>query len=239
MKKKNKGKKSLTAIGAVVAAGLTPGIVSGAPASQSSGPDVELTAADVVSINGEVFDFDELFAMREASPAQQVIRTVYGPRQPKVYGPVPPKNKDKVKDEDNDNKLQEEALLEQARLDSIRRAEEKRALVYGPPPVRYVSSNPEEIRAYILSVDKDGAIDNIQYKLRDFISLMTNIRQNRIGPDDYFTKDLNLSPEQQASLLKEVENSFGVQLTDDMLTQLNTVYRLARFIVEVISPIKE
>lgn len=239
MKKKNKGKKSLTAIGAVVAAGLTPGIVSGAPASQSSGPDVELTAADVVSINGEVFDFDELFAMREASPAQQVIRTVYGPRQPKVYGPVPPKDKDKVKDEDNDNKLQEEALLEQARLDSIRRAEEKQALVYGPPPVRYVSSNPEEIRAYILSVDKDEAIDNIQYKLRDFISLMTNIRQNRIGPDDNFTKDLNLSPEQQASLLKEVENSFGVQLTDDMLTQLNTVYRLARFIVEVISPIKE
>ena len=64
MKKKNKGKKSLTAVGAVVAAGLTPGIVTGAPASQPPIPDVEFTAADAVSIGGDVFDFDELFAMQ-------------------------------------------------------------------------------------------------------------------------------------------------------------------------------
>lgn len=249
MKKKNKGKKSLTAIGAVVAAGLTPGIVSGAPASQSPAPDMELTAADAVSINGKVFDFDELFAMQEASPEQQIIRTMYGPQQPKVYGPLPPKSQDKDKDkkkdkdkddnidEDNDKKLQEEYLLEQARLDSIRRVQERQALVYGPPPVRYVSSNPEEIRAYVLSVDKDEAINSIQYKLQEYISFMNNTRPNRISPDEELMKDL--APDQQAGLLQEVEKSFGVQLSQDMLTQLNTLNRLARFIVEVISPVKE
>ena len=221
MKKKNKGKKSLTAVGAVVAAGLTPGIVTGVPVSQSSGPDMELTAADVVSINGDVFDFDEMFAM------QQINRDI-----PKIYGPPPASVREQ------EEKARQE-LREQERLDSIRRAQEARALVYGPPPVRYVSSNPEEIRTYILSVDKDEAIDNIQYKLQEYLAFMNNTRPNRIRPDEDIFKDMNLSPGQQESLLQEVEKSFGVQLSEDMLTQLNTLNRLARFIVEVISPVKE
>ena len=219
---KNKGKKSLTAVGAVVAAGLTPGIVTGIPVSQSPGHDVEITAADAVSINGETFDFDDLFAMQQ----QQINRDMS-----KMYGPPP------VSVREHDEKKLQEDLREQARLDSIRRAQEARALIYGPPPVRYVSSNPEEIRALILSVNKDEAIDNIQYKLQEYISFMFNTRPNRIRPDEEIIKDLE--PDQQAGLLQEVENSFGVQLTDDMLTQLNTVYRLAKFIVEVISPITE
>lgn len=220
MKRKNKGKKSLTAVGAVVAAGLTPGIVTGVPVSQSPGPDVELTAADAVSINGEVFDFDELFAMN------QINRDL-----PKVYGPPP------VSVREQDEKKRQEALREQALLDSIRRAQEARALVYGPPPVRYVSSDPEEVRAYTLSVDKEEAINTIQYKLQEYLSFMHNTTPNRIRPDEELIKDL--AADQQAGLLQEVEKSFGVQLSQDMLTQLNTVHRLAKFIVEVISPIKE
>ena len=219
MNKKNKGKKSLTAVGAVVAAGLTPGIATSVPVSQSPGPDVELTAADVVSINGNVFDFDEMFAM------QQINRDI-----PKIYGPPPASVREQ------EEKARQE-LREQERLDSIRRAQEARALVYGPPPVRYVSSNPEEIRTYILSVDKEEAINSIQYKLQEYISFMFNTRPNRIRPDEELIKDLE--PDQQAGLLQEVEKSFGVQLSREMLTQLKTLNRLAKFIVEVISPVKE
>ena len=78
MKKKNKNKarKSITAVGAVVAAGLTPGFVTGTPAQQSPSTDIELTAADVVSINGDVFNFDELFAMHQVNRAQDRQKVV-------------------------------------------------------------------------------------------------------------------------------------------------------------------
>lgn len=72
-KDKNKGKKTLAAVGAVVAAGLTPGaIVASAAGMPPQSPNVEITAAQVVSIAGSTYSFDELFAMQER---------VNGPRQ--------------------------------------------------------------------------------------------------------------------------------------------------------------
>ncbi len=61
MKEKNKGKKSLTAVGALVAAGLTPGIVTALP---SQGSNAGLTAAEVVAIDGNAYSFDELSAIQ-------------------------------------------------------------------------------------------------------------------------------------------------------------------------------
>lgn len=88
MKKKNKGKKSLTAIGTVVAAGLTPGIVTGTPVQEPTNNEIELTAADAVAIDGETFDFDELFAMRGTDGTYGMPQLVYGPPRT-VYGPPP------------------------------------------------------------------------------------------------------------------------------------------------------
>ena len=68
--KKDHRRKSLAAVGAVVAAGLAPGLVASTPAPHPAG--TEATAADVVAINGEALDFDELFAATQP-------RTVYGP----------------------------------------------------------------------------------------------------------------------------------------------------------------
>ena len=66
MKKKNKGKKALTAVGAVVAAGLTPGIIAATPGClPAQGSNVEITAADVVAIDGQVYGFDELYARQQ------------------------------------------------------------------------------------------------------------------------------------------------------------------------------
>lgn len=64
MKKKNKGKKTLAAVGAVVAAGLTPGIIAATPnAMPVQDPNIGLTAAEVVAIAGNTYSFDELYAL--------------------------------------------------------------------------------------------------------------------------------------------------------------------------------
>ena len=60
---KNKGKKALTAVGAVVAAGLTPGIIAATPGClPGQGSNAEITAAQVVAIDGTTYGFDELYA---------------------------------------------------------------------------------------------------------------------------------------------------------------------------------
>ena len=64
-KDKTKGNKTLAAVGAVVAAGLTPGFIAASAAgSPIQGSNAEITAADVVAIAGTTYGFDELYAMQ-------------------------------------------------------------------------------------------------------------------------------------------------------------------------------
>lgn len=70
MKKKNIGKKKLTAMGAVVAAGLTPGIMAASP---NQGSNAGITAADVVAIDGNTYSFDELLAKQRGDTVETVI----------------------------------------------------------------------------------------------------------------------------------------------------------------------
>lgn len=64
MKEKNKVKKTLAAVAAVVVAGLMPGIVAASAADLPiQGSNVEITAADMVAIAGTTYSFDELYAM--------------------------------------------------------------------------------------------------------------------------------------------------------------------------------
>ncbi|MBO4804096.1 MAG: energy transducer TonB [Muribaculaceae bacterium] len=65
MKKRNKGKKALTAVSAVVAAGLTPGFIAASAAGSSiQSPNAVTTAAEVVAIDGQAYSFDELYSMQ-------------------------------------------------------------------------------------------------------------------------------------------------------------------------------
>ena len=74
MKKNKKGKKALTAVGAVVAAGLTPGIIAATPGClPGQGSNVEITAADVVAIDGQVYGFDELYARQQPDSVEMTI----------------------------------------------------------------------------------------------------------------------------------------------------------------------
>ena len=66
MKKKLHRKKALTAVGAVVAAGLTPGfIAASAGCMPIQGHNVEVSAADTVTIGGQAYSFDELYTMQQ------------------------------------------------------------------------------------------------------------------------------------------------------------------------------
>ena len=64
-KRRNKGKNALTAVGAMVAAGLTPGFIAASAAGSSiQSPSAGTTAAEVVAIDGLAYSFDELYAMQ-------------------------------------------------------------------------------------------------------------------------------------------------------------------------------
>ena len=66
MEKKNNMKKALSAVGAVVAAGLTPGIIAATPGClPARNPNAAVTAADVVTIDGNAYSFDELYAQQQ------------------------------------------------------------------------------------------------------------------------------------------------------------------------------
>ena len=70
MKKRNKGKKVLTAVSAAVAAGLTPGFIAASAAGSSiQSPSAGTTAAEVVAIDGQTYRFDELYAMQNPDSA--------------------------------------------------------------------------------------------------------------------------------------------------------------------------
>lgn len=266
MKKKNKAKKSITVVGAVVAAGLTPGIVTGTPAPQAPSTDIELTAADVISINGDVFDFDELFAMHQVNQDHRQ-KVVYGPPQPKVYGPVPPKDKekDKVKNKDKDKKNKEQEIADSLRLEEIKRAEElerereyqerlrqeaiqrdierNHKLVYGPPPVDIQRGPDTEFqRLEVVSKDKQRAITDVEIHIIEYIYFNLLSQRYKLGdvnPDSNLERDLQIPPMRLRSLINDIDRNYGVQLTEEMLKQLNTPHRLAKFIVEIITPVKK
>ena len=92
MKKKNnnKGKKALTAVGAVVAAGLTPGFIAASAAGSSiQGPNTGTTAAEVVAIDGQAYSFDELYAMQNPDSAATdtiELNIVLEPTNATLYG---------------------------------------------------------------------------------------------------------------------------------------------------------
>ena len=91
-KDKNIGKKSLAAMGAVVAAGLTPGIVAATPqCAPIPDPNIEITAAQVVAIGGNTYSFDELYAMQQRADGPKQARTQQATR----YGGLRPQQRPK------------------------------------------------------------------------------------------------------------------------------------------------
>lgn len=95
MNKDNKNRRK-AAIGAVIAAGVTTGAIAAcsgndAKSAQSEKPDVELSAADKVVIDGQEIDSAELLPQ---DTDRNVVRPMYGVRQRPIhlmYGPRRPR----------------------------------------------------------------------------------------------------------------------------------------------------
>lgn len=278
MKKKNKNqsRKSITAVGAVVAAGLTPGIVTGTPLPlpEPLSSDINLTAADVVSINGEMYDFEDLFAMNQGDPVSvdQTVVVVYGSpkamkkmeekkkkEEEKKKKEEKKKDKDKKKKKDKGQEMREwqiadsaareekrqiqemdelKAAREKARRDSIERVMQREyKLVYGPPRPSYESSDPEQVRLEIAEYSKDKAIAYVESIIIAYLDNISDMGVRFRGEErKVFYSKTELDSDDKTRLIEEVERSFGVQLTEEMMEQLNTPNRLAQFIVEVIKP---
>lgn len=278
MKKKNKNqsRKSITAVGAVVAAGLTPGIVTGTPLPlpEPLSSDINLTAADVVSINGEMYDFEDLFAMNQGDPVSvdQTLVVVYGSpkamkkmeekkkkEEEKKKKEEKKKDKDKKKKKDKGQEMREwqiadsaareekrqiqemdelKAAREKARRDSIERVMQREyKLVYGPPRPSYESSDPEQVRLEIAEYSKDKAIAYVESIIIAYLDNISDMGVRFRGEErKVFYSKTELDSDDKTRLIEEVERSFGVQLTEEMMEQLNTPNRLAQFIVEVIKP---
>lgn len=253
-KKKNQSRKSITAVGAVVAAGLTPGIVTGAPAPEPLSTDIELTAADAVSINGEMFEFEDLFAMNQGDsvPVDQLV-VLYG--SPKAIKKAMKEKKKKEKSQkakeqdmiDSLNNeisimekqiedLREQASFEAMRQDRIQRAlQDRYKLVYGPPRPLYTLDSPESLRR-IIAIDKTRATDLVQDLISSFAYKITD---KPINPKDNIISDLKLNSQQLETFKQRIYEELGVIITSDMMKKLGTLERIAGFIVEVATPINQ
>ena len=92
IEKRNEGKKTLAAMGAVVAAGLTPGFVAASAAGAAlQAPNAPFSAADVVSIDGTTYSFDELYAMQREETVDTIeMNIVLEPTNATLYGAIMP-----------------------------------------------------------------------------------------------------------------------------------------------------
>ena len=92
IEKRNEGKKTLAAMGAVVAAGLTPGFVAASAAGAAlQAPNAPFSAADVVAIDGTTYSFDEVYAMQREETVDTIeMNIVLEPTNATLYGAIMP-----------------------------------------------------------------------------------------------------------------------------------------------------
>ncbi len=213
MKKKNKGKKTLAAVGAVVAAGLTPGIIAATPnAMPVQDPNIGLTAAEVVAIAGNTYSFDELYAMQQPTAAhvqeeapQVALRYGVQPRPTRPVKPTPPTAKY-----------------------AAPRPPGQHETFYG------VSRPPQPV---IVEV---SLLDSIQEDLIDLcVELLDADPYTRgyvFSLDSDLTREMEMSEEQLKALKAEIKERYGVEVSYPrfyLLGQLNTLRLVSEYIYKL------
>ena len=213
MKKKNKGKKTLAAVGAVVAAGLTPGIIAATPhAMPVQDPNSGLTAAEVVAIAGNTYSFDELYAMQQPTAArvqeeapQVALRYGVQPRPTRPVKPTPPTAKY-----------------------AAPRPPGQHETFYG------VSRPPQPV---IVEV---SLLDSIQEDLIDLcVELLDADPYTRgyvFSLDSDLTHEMEMSEEQLKVLKAEIEERYGVEVSYPrfyLAGQLNTLRLISEYIYKL------
>lgn len=217
MKKKNKGKKTLAAVGAVVAAGLTPGIIAATPnAMPVQDPNIGLTAAEVVAIAGNTYSFDELYAMQQ--PAGGRGQESAAPQVAMRYG-VPPKP---VKPSQPVAKY------------AAPRPPGQHETYYGVPRPRIHPQPPIDV------IEVSAVLDTIQ---EDLIGLCVELldadpytRGYVFSLDSDLTREMEMSEEQLKALKAEIKERYGVEVSYPrfyLVGQLNTLRLVSEYIYKL------
>ena len=213
-KDKNKGKKTLAAVGAVVAAGLTPGaIVASAAGLPAQSPNVEITAAEVVAIAGNAYSFDELYAMQQ--PAGGRGQESAAPQVAMRYG-VPPKP---VKPSQPVAKY------------AAPRPPGQHETYYGVPRPHIHPQPPIDV------IEVSAALDTIQEGLMEFCIQIVDADPYTQGVgftiDSDLTREIGMNDYQLKELKAIIEDYYGVEVSYHrfyLIGQLNTLRLISEYI---------
>lgn len=219
MKKKNKGKRTLAAVGAVVAAGLTPGIIAATPnAMPVQDPNIGLTAAEVVAIAGNTYSFDELYAMQQPADAgvqeeapQVALRYGVQPRPTRPVKPTPPTAKY-----------------------AAPRPPGQHETYYGVPRPHIHPQPPIDV------IEVSAALDTIQEGLIGLcVELLDADPYTRgcvFSLDSDLTREMEMSEEQLKALKAEIKERYGVEVSYPrfyLVGQLNTLRLVSEYIYKL------
>ena len=217
IKRRNKGKKALTAVGALVAAGLTPGFIAvSATGATLHNPNAEVTAAEAVAIDGQTYSFDELYAMQQVDKSQR--RRTEPQSRPKSqqatrYGVPRP---------------------QQAPKYAAPRPEYPPTTMYGVPRPHVPAVVVEESA----TIDREEIQMNILTYLMDYCNLLIDADKRGIiiTPDSDLTRDLGMNEDDLKELKAEIEEYYGVEVSHHRFRlkgQLNTLFLVSEYITKL------
>lgn len=212
-KDKNKGKKTLAAVGAVVAAGLTPGVIAASAAGlPNQSPNVEITAAEVVAIAGSTYSFDELYAMQQFGNGQGVEAD---PQHATRYGtPFKPN---------------------QAAAKYGVRPPGQHETHYGVPRPQLPQYPQPPVIIHV-----SATLDTIQYGLMDYCVQLLDADPYTRGTlftlDSDLTSEMGMSEDQLKELKTFIEEYYGVEVSHHRFRlkgQLNTLRLISEYIYKL------
>lgn len=214
MKKKHKGKKTLTAVSAVVAAGLTPGFITATPSySPFPEPTAAITAADVVSIDGNTYSFDELYAMQQHDNGQMSETASLTPPQHATRYGVP-------------------CIPDQhIRMYGVPRP-------FKPEPPQLKEPKPDPTIVIVTTPDSETITMSCLEYLMEYTAQLIDA-DNRgilISPDSDLTNELGMTEDQLKELKAEIESLFGVEVSHHRFRlkgQLNTLRLVSDYIFKL------
>ena len=214
MKKKHKGKKTLTAVSAVVAAGLTPGFITATPSySPMPEPTAAITAADVVSIDGNTYSFDELYAMQQPGNGQMS----------ETASQVPPQHASRYGVPCRPNQY--------VTMYGVQRP-------FKPDPSQLKDPKPDPTIVIITTPDSETITMSCLEYLMEYTAQLIDA-DNRgilISPDSDLTHELGMDENQLKELKAEIENLFGVEISHHRFRlkgQLNTLRLISDYIYKL------
>lgn len=209
-KKENKGKRALTAVGAVVVAGLAPGIIGASPVQD---PNAGVSAAEVVAIDGKTFDFDELYDKQQkgnrrgrGAASKPKVRPITTPATryggPSTVRPTRPPGQPST--------------------------------LYGVQRPPRPSISPQEEKAEYV----ESLVEAVEMSLMDYCALLIDAdsRGVMISPNSDLTRELGLTDDDLKTLKAEIEDRYGVEVSHyrfRLKGQLNTLHLIAEYIVKL------